>query len=291
MAYRNAFMVAVSATVISGFSIVAQAADVEAKGDLRAVSAINGKIQGSIGWLDTTTFGQSMNYAGGASLSIPVGDQFGLQFDAAAVNKYNNTALSGTAHFFTRDPNSYLIGMIGGFGKANTTNTYYVGPEVELYHDNISIEATAGLMNVNNGVSTNKLFAMADFGLYATENLRFTLGASSINDFKSAHLGTEFLFADAGLPLSLTLDGRLGDDGYKAINAGFTFYFGGDNGKSLMHRHREDDPRNRSLDFFGGASGSSFSDDPCAEMIIDQPLELGQISRQAAPAPVCPKNY
>ena len=51
---------------------------------------------------------------------------------------------------------------------------------------------------------------------------------------------------DTGIPASLTLEGRLGEDGYSSVLAGFSLYFGGED-KSLIRRHREDDPR---LQFF-----------------------------------------
>jgi hypothetical protein len=51
---------------------------------------------------------------------------------------------------------------------------------------------------------------------------------------------------DTGLPLSLTVDGQLGEDGYTSAMAGLSLYFGGED-KSLIRRHREDDP---SLHFF-----------------------------------------
>ena len=53
------------------------------------------------------------------------------------------------------------------------------------------------------------------------------------------------------------LRGTIGEDGYAAATAGVSFYFGGDDStKSLIRRHREDDPRNRSLDIFGSGAAS-----------------------------------
>ena len=43
---------------------------------------------------------------------------------------------------------------------------------------------------------------------------------------------------------------------FAAVDAGLRFYFGGSN-KSLMRRHREDDPPNRIFDVFNGA-GNAF---------------------------------
>jgi hypothetical protein len=255
-------------TLMAGYGF---AADVGMKSDLPAVSAINGKVQASAGWVDMNNVGSDSLFRGAASLSMPVGDRFGLQADFAALNEFNDTAVTGTLHAFTRDPNSYLFGAIGGYGEVSSTKVWYVGPEAELYLDNISLEASGGLMNVDFGASSQqKAFVLADVGFYATENLRLTVGASSIADFNAGHAGMEWLLGDMGVPVSFTVDGRIGENGFKSINAGFTFYFGGDGNKSLMHRQREDDPRNRSLDIFG-AAGSAFTPPPPAATVPVDP--------------------
>ena len=104
------------------------------------------------------------------------------------------------------------------------------------------------------GVQSDKLFAIGDIALYATDDLRFAVGASSIADFESAHIGAEWQLQD--MPISLTANARIGEDSFKEATVGLKFYFGGES-KSLIRRHREDDPRNRSLDIFN-AAGSAF---------------------------------
>ncbi len=236
------------------------AADVDMKTDLPAVSGINGKIEGSVGFADMKNIKSDTEFRGGAALSIPVGDMFGLQADLSVVDVFHDTAVAGTLHFFTRDPKSYLLGAIGGYGDVGHTHVWYGGPEVELYLNNISIEAVGGFMNVDFGGShKNKAFAIADLGYYATDNFRLTAGVSSIAGFDSGRLGAEWLFSDIGLPASLTVDGRLGEHGFATLTAGFNIYFGGDTSKSLIRRHREDDPPIRSKDIFG-AAGDAFEE-------------------------------
>ena len=89
-------------------------------------------------------------------------------------------------------------------------------------------------------------YAMGKVALYATDNLRLSVGASTVANFESANAGLEWFMGDTGLPVSLTVDGQLGEDGYTSIMAGLSLYFGGED-KSLIRRHREDDPR---LHFF-----------------------------------------
>jgi hypothetical protein len=235
-----------SGTIAAGmYGSVSMAADIETSTALPAVSGPNGKIEIGGGWTDIDDLGDDEVFRGGAAFSFPVGDMFGIQADLTALDAYGETAIGGAVHFFTRDPNSYLLGAYGGYVDAGAANVWYVGPEAELYLDNISIEAVGGVMDISDGVGT-EFYAMGKVALYATENLRLSVGASTVANFESANAGLEWFMGDTGLPVSLTVDGQLGEDGYTSIQAGLSLYFGGED-KSLIRRHREDDPR---LHFF-----------------------------------------
>ena len=80
--------------------------------ELPAVSGINGKWEFDPGLL-TGFYGARA----AGSLSIPVGDRFGLQFDGNAVWNGGLT-YGGAVHAFTRDPSKYLFGVTGAFVKA-----------------------------------------------------------------------------------------------------------------------------------------------------------------------------
>jgi hypothetical protein len=261
MAKTNLFYGALlSGTMISGmFGTLAFAADVGPTA-LPAVSAVNGKVEFQGGWADSDAVigGSDELFYGGAALSIPLGESFGLQGDVAVANVFGDTAVGGTAHLFTRDPNSYLLGAIGGYVDFNSGDMLWGGGEAELYMDNITIQAVAGVTDTDSdfvGVNTGTEFlGLVDLSFYATENLRFIAGASSVNQFESAGLGMEWMLQDQlGMPLSLKADARIGEDDFIAAKAGVTFYFGGnEEGKSLIRRHREDDPPIRA---FIGQSG------------------------------------
>ncbi len=251
---------AISTTLGVFMSGAAFAADIDVT-QLPAVSAPNGKIEIYGGWTGLNGFSSSSAFRGAASFSVPVGERLGLQADIAAANAFGDTLYGGTLHAFTRDPNSYLFGLAGGLGSSSSTGFGYVGPEAELYMGNVSLEAYAGFISLNNaGVTTGDLFALGDAALYATPDLRLGLGVSTVAGFKSAHAGLEWQMEST--PISFKLDGRIGDNGFAAATAGLTFYFGGTE-KSLMRRHREDDPRNRSLDIFN-AGGSALTPPPKA---------------------------
>lgn len=251
---RAAFLL--SGTIAAGmYGSVSLAADIEASGTLPAVSGPNGKVEIGGGWTDIDSFSSDEVFRGGAAFSFPVGDMFGIQADLTALDAFGETAIGGAAHAFTRDPNSYLFGVYGGYVDAGSANAWYIGPEAELYLDNISIEAVGGYMDVSNGVGS-EFYAVGKVALYATENLRLSVGASTVAGFESADAGLEWFMGDTGFPASITVDGRIGEDGFSSIMAGLSLYFGGED-KSLIRRHREDDPRLYFFDIFNaGVLGS-----------------------------------
>jgi hypothetical protein len=249
-------------TILTGFlslnplGCVVIAADVDA-GPLPAVSAINGKVQFGGGFADTNATSSDELFYGAGSLSMPLGDMFGLQADFAVKNILNDTAAGGNVHLFTRDPSSYLIGAIAGYGDVGNASAAWVGGEAEFYMDSATLEMAAGYLNVNPNVGSNsdELFASADIAFYPVDNMRLALGASSVAGFQSGNVTAEYLL-DA-MPVSLNLKAQVGEDSFTAMSAGVSFYFGGDDSsKSLKRRHREDDPRNRVLDIFGAGAAA-----------------------------------
>ena len=241
-------------TIAAGmYGGVSFAADVASPTTLPAVSGPNGKLQIGTGWADINSFSNDAEFRGGAAFSFPVGDMFGIQGDLTAVDVFKNSVVSGAVHAFTRDPNSYLLGVYGGYAGVDHGNFWYAGPEVELYLNNISIEAVAGFMDVNGSGLSNKndFYAVGDLALYATDNLRLSVGASTVAGFDTGRVGLEWFMADTvNLPVSFTLDGRVGEDGFGSVMAGLNLYFGGED-KSLIRRHREDDPPLQFLEVFG----------------------------------------
>jgi hypothetical protein len=252
MSFKISLLSTSSAFVFAFFSqaIVAHAADVSPKGDLCAVSGINGKISVQGGIAGDNANKTSGAFGASGSLSLPLGCDFGLQFDAGFQQELNNTTFGGVAHAFTRDPNAYLLGVTGGYFEGAGSNVWAVGPEAELYAGRFSLEAWAGFAKVDvNGFGTsNEGFVFADAAYYPIDDLRMSIGATIVGDSRFLRAAMEYQVSD---PISLGLNAKIGDDDYVAVNAGLTFYFGGENNKSLIDRHRQDDPRNRLIDIAG----------------------------------------
>jgi hypothetical protein len=250
MPFKTTLLGTSSAFVFSFFiqSAALYAADVDPKGDLCAVSGLNGKFNIKGGLANDGSNSGSGAFGANGSLSMPLGCDFGLQLDAGYLHELGDTTFGGVGHFFTRDPNSYLIGMTGGYFQGSDSSVWAAGPEVELYSGQFSFEAWAGMAKVEvNGLGdSNKGFAFADAAFYATDDLRLSIGASILGESKFLNAGIEYQVSD---PVSISLGGKIGDDDYVAVNAGLTLYFGETGNKTLIRRHREDDPRNRMLDF------------------------------------------
>lgn len=228
----------------------------DTKAQLPAVSGINGKWELDPGIL---TGAPQLRAAG--SLSLPLGDRFGLQGDGMLDWSGGGVIYGGALHAFTRDPERYLAGLTAGIvTMAGTATIGAVGPEAELYLDQFSFEGWAGLAAVNYVdpaiLDKTGVFAMGDIAYYATPDWRFTAGGSYVLGDAALHLGTEYLFHNFGTPLSLTADTRIHGGGNYTFTIGIKGYFGGnDDGKSLIDRQRQDDPRNRVVDLFGAAQG------------------------------------
>ncbi len=228
-------------------------AEVDAGLTLPAVSGLNGKIElwgGSITDPDYSTF----RVAG--SLTAPVGDAFGIQGDVAFGRLDDETWGGGALHFFTRNPESYLLGITGGYVASEGASLAAIGPEAELYVDRLSLEVWAGWASYDNDfdvLDETGAFFMGDIAYYVTDDWRISVGMQSILGQNALDLATEYQFSAAGLPLSFTADFKAYDNDSRSIMVGLKGYFG-EPGKSLIDRHRQDDPPNRLFNLFTAAS-------------------------------------
>lgn len=220
-----------------------------------AVSAFNGKVEAAGGYADKKDESGDFAWQAGGSLSFPLGCMFGLQLDAGVSDKLDDTQYGGIAHLFMRDPESYLIGVTGGVIDGEHATLYPVGPEVELYLGNFSLEAWGGYLNIDGeDDSKDTGFVIADAAFYLTDDFRVSVGGKIVDDYEGLRAGFEYQFADT--PLSVYTNAEYGDDDYLTVLGGLKFYFGGED-KTLIRRHREDDPRNKTLDVFTSGIGKS----------------------------------
>ena len=219
-------------------------------GGRQAVSAVNGKIAAFGG-----DFGDGNIGGMSGALTLPLGTQFGMQFDGTFGSADDEGFYGIAAHLFWRDPARGLLGVYasrlswdasstqdaldldGGFRNIDGAEVNKLGVEAEAYLDRISLE---GLAAYQSGTD-NGFAGKATVAFYALDNLRF--------DVSVGHLAGRGVLGSAGaewqLPganrLSLFADASVDDDSNWQALGGAKFYFG-DPEKSLIRRHREDDP-------------------------------------------------
>ena len=230
MSFKTSLLSASSALAITliNQAPVAQAADVLNE-PVCAVSGVNGKVQGIGGYSENNDEDGDALISGLGSLSIPLGCDFGFQGDVGVIDELGRTGYGGAAHLFTRDPESYLFGVTGGYFDAGGTEVWAVGPEAELYFGQFSLEGWGGYVDID---SHSDGFAFVDAAFYPTDNLRLSVGGNIIGDQEFVRAGLEYQFADS---MTASLGTKFGEDDYVAVTAGLSFYFGGGD-KSLMQR-------------------------------------------------------
>ena len=214
-----------------------------------AVSGVNAKISIEGGLYDDK---DSVIALG--SLSAPLGHHFGVQLDGA-LGELDNDALSGGgAHLFTRDPSNYLLGVYGSYHQWNSINIWRVAVEYEFYLDRFSITGLAGSENIDipsfdSGLQTltkddNHFFGHIDLDFYPLDDLKIYGGYRYISEVSLGAVGVEYLLRNSGFPVSLFAKARFGDDDHTRITGGLRVFLGADRDKSLIIRHRTEDPQN-----------------------------------------------
>jgi hypothetical protein len=236
------FALALSVCALSVCSTV-----VRAKGP--AVSAPSGKVSMEGGQYDDASSGLALG-----SYTIPLAHSFGLQFDGA-VGRIDDEWLSGGGvHLFTRDPEKYLLGVYSSYHEWNGITIMRSALEAELYIDRFSFTGLAGYENVDVPTISEGLqvlntddehfFGHIDLAYYVTDDLKIYGGYRYINETSLGAAGVEYLMRGVGAPISLFAKSRFGDNNHNRVTVGLKIYFGADQTKSLMSRHRTEDPQN-----------------------------------------------
>jgi hypothetical protein len=228
----------------AGFASTAMAADVPAPPPVEtypmttrepAVAAPNLQLLGVGGWLDGGDFDDDYFAALGAKATMPLGERFGAQLDAA-VGSDEYYGIGG--HLFWRNPDAGLVGVFGSWETYDGTDMARGGVEAEAYLDRITIAGRAGYQD---GEVDETLFGRMDIIFYATPNFSLSAGGEFGDDSTLGRARVEWQPAFASMPgLSVYADGEFGDD-YARVMAGLNFHFGTD-GASLIDRDRRYDP-------------------------------------------------
>lgn len=209
-----------------------------------AVSAVNGKVDITGGSLD----GEDA-FVGSGSLSAPLGEFFGLQLDAAKGEIDSDDVQGGAVHLFMRDPQLYLLGATALYAELDDVEMQRYGAEAEAYMGLFTLAVAGGQQT---GDVDDSIYASLDLRYYPLDNLMVEVGGSIADtDDGKAHIGAEYQLMEG---LAVYGDLATGEDNYEHALAGIRYYFGTE--KSLLKRHREDDPLNKVLASVISAYGS-----------------------------------
>ncbi len=258
------------AGAVSLVSVAAHSADMATKaspssGCVQAVDGVNGKLSAYGG-----SFAKDALYAGTGSLAVPLGCEFGAQIDATAASFDSRTLGAVEGHMFWRNPSEGLLGMYGSYtywNQAGGVNANHVGPEAEYYSGRWTLQGVAGVefgndrSTIVNGLTQTynvktRFFDQFNVNYYLQDNLSVYAGHRYLGGEHALALGGEWgVPMQHGVMAALFAEGRVGQDNFRGAWGGLRFYFG-QHDKTLIRRHREDDPIDWGAGEFGGTSNT-----------------------------------
>ncbi len=116
-------------------------------------------------------------YGGAPSLTIPLGDNGGLQLDGIAGVVADDVGFAGgAAQLFYRDPQKFMVGIVGAGYYVDSYAQYTVAGISEYYLDNITLEATLGY--TTGKVLPDQAYGRVGLSIYTNPNLRLGGGVS-----------------------------------------------------------------------------------------------------------------
>jgi len=215
-------------------------AGAESRVALPAVSGVNAKIG---------SFGASLDGegAGGAffGVALPLGQRFGAQLDGlVGTSQGGNTFRGAAGHLFWRDPARALLGIYASHvqwdvdaGTSGRSEVNKVGLESQLYLGRFTLEGLSAYQFGSDRGFTGK----GTLAFYPLDDLRLHVGVTQYEGPGfGAFTGLEWAPRPGG---SMSMFADVGVDEDRDVRAvfGLRFYLAGSD-KSLIRRHREDDP-------------------------------------------------
>ncbi|MEM7215066.1 MAG: hypothetical protein AAF423_05940 [Pseudomonadota bacterium] len=197
-----------------------------------------------------------------ASVSVPIGERFGFQLDGVYgdIDGDIDLGFEGVGgHLFWRDPAWALLGLYAHYKEyGDIIQTYQIAGEAEFYLDRWNFEFLAGADFVETEFGDDTFFVgEAVAAYYPTDNLRIAAGVRQSINTTALTVGAEVLFPTGKVAPSIFVDASFDDEDTQSVLSGVRLYLGGSD-KSLIRRHREDDPKIR-LDANSAALGSCYN--------------------------------
>jgi hypothetical protein len=217
-----------------------------------AVDGFNSKFDGYGGTEANKSF-----YGARGSFSAPLGHQYGLQVDGLAASFDSRFLGTIGGHLFTRNPAQGLLGVYADYthwdSRVGGVEVGRVAAEGEYYFGRWTLAAVAGV-ETGNSVSgvvgteiqsyniKTRFFDVTKLSYYLNDNFRVYAGHHYQGGKHAGALGAEWGFAvGQGRMGALFAEGRIGSGDNHGVFGGLKVYFG-QRDKTLIRRHREDDP-------------------------------------------------
>jgi hypothetical protein len=242
-----------------------------------AVDAVNGKFDGFAG----SVAGKSVSGVNGI-VSLPLGGQYGAQFDGTIGSLDGNTFAAGAGHLFWRDPSRALLGLYVSetyWDRYGGINVAHVAGEGEYYWGRFTLQGIAGV-EFGNSASTNististgpvftttttfvdayhvktRFFDEINLKYYFGDDLSGYVGHRYLGGLNALALGAEIARPlGHGTLASAFVEGRVGENNASGVWGGLKLYFGPTD-KPLIARHRTEDPNNWNVDNLFGILGN-----------------------------------
>jgi hypothetical protein len=255
-----------SSTMLSGVVgasfiavMTAQAADMPVKApyalpsELPAVDGINYKADLFGGALASHGIGGVSG-----SVTIPLDFRYGFQLDGTAASYRGKFLGAVGGHLFWRDP---MVGLLGIYASHTYWNRFgglhanHVALEFEHYSGPWTIQGIVGVESGNSRSHTSggtvftydvetRFFDKINLNYYVNQDTMLTIGHRYTGGKHALALGSEWARPIApGILGAFYVEGRVGENKHHGIWAGLRIYKGNSD-KSLIRRHREDDPLN-----------------------------------------------
>ena len=223
------------------FALLSLAVPARAEGP--AVSEVNGKVSVESGV--TGAFGRSsaVGTLQGA-ITAPIGHSFGVELDGFASTSRNVFSGGGLVQFFWRDPELGMAGPFAGLAGSSGARLALLGGMGELFGRNVTLQGFGGYVDVASGSALPGAYGALYGGrltLYPDPNLAISIGGASAIGRASGSAQVEYLpDLTPRRNLSFFVSAGAGDNQSYRVTGGIRLYFGPT--KSLIRRHREDDP-------------------------------------------------
>lgn len=181
--------------------------------------------------------GSTTARAATGSVTAPLGQQFGVQFDGQLGHVEGATFKTAGGQLFWRDPETAMVGLTAEKTVTDGPNATGYGATAALYLNNTTLTAWAGQLKAD-GVRENYYTLSA--GYYTSDQTELRASYTKSGDYKAYGATVEHQ-----LHSNATGFAQLGrSDGQNVIAAGIEITFGAASGASLKTQHRQYSVRN-----------------------------------------------